>query len=84
LKPLTARKIEIGWIGRHLYRPLCPKRETPLDCKRLTECPLNTENPKYDPDEKNRFTNYLKQWSEIPPPEADESEKSSENLPENH
>jgi len=52
-KYLGNRKIEIGWIGRHLYLP-CPKRNNITKCIR-TECPLH--DPKND-----NLENYKKQW----------------------
>jgi hypothetical protein len=56
------KKIEIGWIGRHLYLP-CSDLS---NCKR-TECPLNPNcpNPPRDPS-LNELENYLKQYPENP------------------
>ena len=51
-------KIEIGWIGRHLYLP-CKKRDHIHECNR-GECPLNPKSPLHDPNV-DELTNYLKQ-----------------------
>jgi len=59
LKPYTAKKIEIGWIGRHLYLP-CRKKDNISDCKR-PDCPVNPKSPLHDP-KADELTNYLKQW----------------------
>jgi hypothetical protein len=81
LEPLTARKIEIGWIGRHLYH--CPKEKNISNCKRQ-ECPLNRESHLHDPNA-DKLTNYLKQWpKQEPASPLIEREKSSEKAPENH
>ena len=58
------KKIEIGWIGRHLYLPCNPKRykHNSPNCQ---ECPLN-EDPRFpiDFEEKNRYSNYIAQREE--------------------
>jgi hypothetical protein len=65
LEPLSARKIEIGWIGRHLYRP-CPKKKKNLDCNDRLECSLNQKSSLYDLNA-DELTNYLKQWPKQEP-----------------
>jgi len=54
-----SKKIEIGWIGRHLYLP-CPKKDNINDCQRKV-CPLHPNSPirNLNVDE---LANYLKQW----------------------
>jgi len=72
-------KIEIGWIGRHLYLP-CPiiDIQERMLCIR-DKCPFHPKNPLNPPYDKNadELTNYLKQWPKQEPPELQEAEKSS-------
>jgi hypothetical protein len=85
---LKENKIEIGWIGRHLYH--CPKEKYHfMGCKMHKECPFNPKSPLHDKNA-DKLTNYLKRWPKqepvSPPPEtekAEKTEKSSENAPEN-
>jgi hypothetical protein len=88
LRYLGNGKIEIGWIGRHLY-PQCPKRNNISDCHR-ERCPFYQTyflNKPYNP--AKELTNYLKQWPkqepepENEPPKTEKSKKSSNILPEN-
>jgi hypothetical protein len=64
------KKIEIGWIGRHLYLP-CHKKNKQTQiiegCERSNECPLNPNcpSPLRDPN-LNEYENYLKQWPKNP------------------
>jgi hypothetical protein len=55
----STKKIEIGWIGRHLYVP-CPKRNDFSKCER-PECPLNPISNDNDSNA-DELTNYLKQY----------------------
>jgi len=57
-------KIEIGWIGRHLFTK-CERNED-MNCKRLLECPVHKESNKRDKNLTN-FENFLKQWEPWPP-----------------
>ena len=60
---VTNNKIEIGWIGRHLYLP-CPKKNQDsgeiVNCNRL-ECPINPSSPLHDPTLSD-YENFKKQW----------------------
>jgi hypothetical protein len=59
------KKIEIGWIGRHLYLPC--RKDQQNGCNR-PKCPLNRYNPLNQPnDPKKELENYLKQWPEQEP-----------------
>lgn len=58
-KFISAKQIEIGWIGRHLYQP-CRKKNKIYKCER-PKCPLNPDSPDYDKNDDD-LTNFLKQW----------------------
>lgn len=61
---ITDRKIQIGWIGRHLYLPCKSYDErtnSVPNCGRPFDCPLNPLCEDHDP-KKDKLTNYLKQW----------------------
>ena len=62
----TEQKIEIGWIGRHLYHPCTDliKRKKCENDGRGIDCPLHPLNPLDPPYDKkaDELTNYLKQW----------------------
>ena len=56
---ITNRKIEIGWIGRHLFAP-CPKRD-PADGK-IKKC-NRPECPIYKDPKGNEYINFRKDWT---------------------
>jgi len=64
-KNLGYDKIEVGWIGRHLYIPC--RKDQKNECRRQ-ECPLNQFNPKNQPyDHAKELENYLRQWPKQEP-----------------
>jgi hypothetical protein len=58
-------KIEIGWIGRHLYLP-CPLKDNNTnliqDCGRETECQINPKCTALHDPNADELTNFLKQY----------------------
>jgi len=55
-------KIEIGWIGRHLFMGCPLKKENRLqDCKRRFECPVHPDCNVHDKGAKD-LDNFRKQW----------------------
>lgn len=87
LEPYAAKKIEIGWIGRHLYLPCREDRYKNCSDLKCPRHPLNPLNRPYDP--KKEYTNYLSQWPkpepepENEPQKTEKPEKTSNGLPEN-
>jgi len=77
---VTEQKIEIGWIGRHLYHP-CTNLIKIKKCEndgRGIGCPLHPLNPLDPPYDKmaDELTNYRRQWPKSEPEPENEPLKT--------